>query len=227
MRNILIIIKHEIVTTLQKRSFWIMTILFPGLIIFFNVGTQLMAGSSFSEDNVQGILSGMNAPPEAIAYVDEANLIKRLPDVLPLSMLHSFASETEARAALKAGEFDSFFLITADYVTNGELIVITQDFRPFNTPNEDLLAFVLAYNLTGDEAMASALLNPYKRHPRTSPGPAKWQRPEQSTGLLCPVRHHVHFLLPHQHEQRLHAAKRFAGKRKPHSGNFTHQSAAA
>jgi len=160
MRNILIIVKHEIVTTLQKRSFWIMTILFPGLIIFFNVGTQLMASSSFNEENVQGILSGLNAPPEAIAYVDEANLIKRLPDALPLSMLHSFASETEARAALKAGEFDSFFLITADYVTNGELIVITQDFRPFNTPNEDLLAFVLAYNLTGDEAMASPLLNP-------------------------------------------------------------------
>lgn len=160
MHKILLVVKHEIITTLQKRSFWIMTFLFPAIIIFFNLGTQIIAGSSFDQEDVQGILAGTSTTPETIAYVDEAGLIDRLPASMSSATLQEFASETDARAALADGRFDYFFLIPADYVTNGELIVITRDFQPFNTPNENLLTFVLAYNLTGDEETAVALLDP-------------------------------------------------------------------
>ena len=160
MHKILLVVRHEIVTTLQKRSFWVMTILFPAIILVFNVGTQILARNSFSQEDVQGILAGAVDQNEIIAYVDESGLIKDRPAELPAAMLHAFAGEAEARAALAVGDYDYFFLIPADYVQSGRLIVITTDFQPLNTPNEDLLSFVLAYNLTGDEATAVALLDP-------------------------------------------------------------------
>ncbi|MBK8986069.1 MAG: ABC transporter permease [Chloroflexi bacterium] len=160
MRKILIVIKYEIVTTLQKRSFWVMTFLFPGLIIVFNLGIQVMAQNTFEQEDLQGILSDITTQPETTAYVDQAGLLRRLPASLPAETLHGFASEADARAALAAGQFDYFFLVPADYVSQGDLILITKDFRPLNTPNAELLTFVLTYNLTGDEATAVALLDP-------------------------------------------------------------------
>ena len=46
MRNIFLVVKQEIVTTLSKRSFWIMTFLFPAFIIALNIGTQIVAGNA-------------------------------------------------------------------------------------------------------------------------------------------------------------------------------------
>ncbi len=51
MRNILLVMKSEIVTTLSKRSYWIMTILFPLVIIILNVGTQMATNSSIAKNN--------------------------------------------------------------------------------------------------------------------------------------------------------------------------------
>jgi len=160
MHKIFLVVKHEIITTLQKRSFWIMTFLFPAIIIFFNVGTQVIAGSSFNNEDIESLIAGTGSTPQSVAYVDEAGLMDRLPASIPDGTLHQFASEADARAALESGEFEYFFVVPADYVDSGNLIVITRDFRPFNTPNEDLLSFVLAYNLTGDEETAVALLDP-------------------------------------------------------------------
>ena len=160
MHKIFLVVKHEIVTTLQKRSFWIMTFLFPAIIILFNVGTQVIAGSSFNDEDIESLIAGTGSAPQSVAYVDEAGLMDRLPASIPAGTLHQFASEADARAALESGEFEYFFVVPADYVDSGNLIVITRDFRPFNTPNEDLLSFVLAYNLTGDEETAVALLDP-------------------------------------------------------------------
>ncbi len=160
MRKLWLVIRHEIVTTLQKRSFWIATFVFPVLIIVFNLGTQLVARSSFDEEDLQSVLGGAGQTALTVAYVDEAGLIQTVPPSLPPAMLVAFADEAAARAALEQGEFDYFFLIPADYLTTGDLTVITRVFQPLNVPNEDLLGFVLAYNLTGDETTAVALQNP-------------------------------------------------------------------
>ena len=43
MRNIWIVIKHEIKSVIGKRSFWIMTFLFPLLIVGLNAGVQVLS----------------------------------------------------------------------------------------------------------------------------------------------------------------------------------------
>ena len=49
MRNVLLVIKHEIITTLQKRSFWILTFIFPAFILLLSVGTNAIAGRAIEE----------------------------------------------------------------------------------------------------------------------------------------------------------------------------------
>ena len=48
MHNVFLVIKHEIASMLSKRSFWVMTFLFPILVLGLNVG--VLSGTSARED---------------------------------------------------------------------------------------------------------------------------------------------------------------------------------
>ncbi|MFO7680990.1 MAG: ABC transporter permease [Chloroflexota bacterium] len=163
MRNIFIVIKHEFRTIMQTRSFWIMTFLFPLLIIGFNIGSQILAARAFPEEDLQNLLADLSgmAAPDPIAYVDEAGLVQETPpDIMP-ELLVRYPDEETAHAALLDGEIEQYFVIAADYVASGELVAVTREFQPLNVPNDDLLSYVLAYNLTdGDWETAVILINP-------------------------------------------------------------------
>jgi ABC-type Na+ efflux pump permease subunit len=60
MRNIYLVIKHEITTTLRKRSFWFTAFLFPLLIVGINVGVQLFVNRSV-KSNQASIPSAENS----------------------------------------------------------------------------------------------------------------------------------------------------------------------
>lgn len=174
MRNIFIVIKQEVVTTIGKPSFWFMTFLFPLLILGMNVGVQIATNRSIAErENWQpnaGAVTGEAdaAPPVAeaevilrtIGYVDQAGIIVGLPTAVPPTLFRSFPDEAAAQSALADGSIDQYFLVPADYLTGGEFILVEREFSPFGRGNDALFDYVLTYNLTGDESLAMALLNP-------------------------------------------------------------------
>lgn len=163
MRNIYIVIKHEFRTIMQTRSFWIMTFLFPLLIIGFNIGSQILAARAFPEEDLQNLLADLSgmAAPDPIAYVDEAGLVQETPPDISSELLIRYLDEETAHEALLDGAIDQYFVIAADYVASGELVAVTREFQPLNVPNDDLLSYVLAYNLTnGDWETAVTLINP-------------------------------------------------------------------
>lgn len=167
MRNISIVIKHEFRTILQKKSFWIMTFLFPILIIGFNVGAQLVAARSTSNEDLEELITEFdqltgNAAPDPIAYVDEAALLQTLPPDIGAEYLQAYSDVETAKIALMAEEIEQYFIIPADYLTSGEVIVITREFQPFNVPNEELISYAIAYNLTGDRDTAATLNHPLR-----------------------------------------------------------------
>ena len=49
MRNTILVIKHEIITTLSKRSFWVMTFIFPALIMGLSVGMQTIGTKAIEQ----------------------------------------------------------------------------------------------------------------------------------------------------------------------------------
>lgn len=159
MRNIYLVIKHEITTTLQKRSFWITAFLFPLLIVGINVGAQLLVIRSV--DSTPGLIpSAGTGRTRVIGYVDQAGLIKEIPADVPRGMLRSFEDEAAAQAAVEAGQMEEYVLIPADYMQTGELVVVQRNFRPLGSTPEDLFKYVIDANLTGDAALAAALSQP-------------------------------------------------------------------
>lgn len=167
MHNIFIIIQHEFRTILQKKSFWIMTFLFPLLIIGFNIGAQIVAARSSNNEDLEEIIgefeqmAGMTAP-DPIAYVDEADLMQTLPPDIGAEFLQAYPDAETAKTALLSEEIEQYFIIPVDYLSSGEVIVITREFQPFNVPNEELISYALAYNLTGDRDMAATLNHPLR-----------------------------------------------------------------
>jgi len=163
MRNTWIVLKHELKTTLAKRSFWLTTFIFPLLILALTLLPQALAGDAI-ESSQQALL----APPAsadgqhpAIGYVDPSGLVQRIPPDLPAGLLQRFDDEAAALAALQAGQVYQVYLAPADFMQSGQLVVIPNQFSPLvNTSNFDLLEYVLAYNLLGDADLARRAMWP-------------------------------------------------------------------
>jgi ABC-2 type transport system permease protein len=157
MRNILIVLKYEVITTLSKVSFWVMTFLFPAVVIILSLGSQLLVQSNLDEiqNEVPGSSTSQGGP--VYAYVDEAGLIQSLPEGLPLEMLNPYADLASAQADLEAGKIDAYMRIPAEYLETRELVWVQHTFNPMSNTPEDFFEYLINYNLLDDPQIASLL----------------------------------------------------------------------
>ena len=163
MRNVLLVIKYEIQTTLGKRSFWIMTFLFPLLIVGLNVGMQIVAQNAFDDEQVVGG-EQPGTPGEATGYVDQAGIIAQLPSGLPPGMVQSFPDKASAHAALQAGTITRYYLIPADWLQSGNVVMVASEFNIMGALTGDrLFEYIVSYNLVGDPVRASLAIDPTPR----------------------------------------------------------------
>ena len=160
MRNVMIVIKHEIRNTLGKPSFWLTTFLLPAVIMVFTFGAQFLSRSAFEEE--EDVLSGASESGAlTIGYVDDAGLIKALPPDIPATLVRAFPDEDAARAALTGGQLREFYVIPVDYVATGELVAVEKEFAPLgNLGTIDIFRYVVSYNLVGDAALARRVATP-------------------------------------------------------------------
>ena len=155
MRNTWLVIKHEIRSTLGKPSFWIMTFLFPLVMVGLQVVSQVLA-----RDMVEDAANA-TSDSEAIGYVDEAGLIQTIPTEIPSELLVAYPDQKSARAALENGNIKSYYLIPADFVASGDLVLVERDFSPFKSLiSSNPIRVVINANLVGDEALAELIVNP-------------------------------------------------------------------
>jgi len=160
MRNILLVIKHEIASMLSKRSFWIMTFLFPVLILGLNIGVQVMSRRAFESDP---IASGDGAPT-VVGYVDPSGLIAELPPSVPPDRFRAFSDEDAASAALQAGEIARYYIVPEDIVARGDVVLVDRTFRVFgDLSGMRHFEYLVSYNLVGDETTAALVLDPTPR----------------------------------------------------------------
>jgi len=175
MRTILLVIRQEIVTMLGKRSFWIMTFLFPLLIMILTFGSQFMAGRAMADTPPpvtapppgNGAETGEPEPiwpefrPSVSGYVDQSGLVQQHPPSVPYELLHPFADETAAQNALATGGIDRYYLILPNYLTSGEIVLVQEEFQVFGgIGTGQLLTYLINLNLVGDEMTAGLINNP-------------------------------------------------------------------
>jgi len=160
MRNVMIVIKHEIRNTLGKPSFWLTTFLLPAVIMVFSFGAQFLSRSAFETE--EDVLSGQGETGAvAVGYVDYAGLIKALPPEIPATLVQAFPDEETAQAALVDGQLREFYVIPADYVATGKLVAVEKEFAPLgNLGTIDILRYIVSYNLVGDAVLARRIATP-------------------------------------------------------------------
>ena len=172
MRDIWLVVKHDIGRTLRQRSFWIVTLVVPILLLGLNA-SQIIEGQERARAEAEaagpeGALAGLS--DLAIGLVDEAGLVREMPPNLPPNLFVRFENEELARAALEAGEVEQYVEVPADYVASGKVTVYDRNYQilrsgsgmgvGFGSDSEWILPYVINYNLTGDERLLTALRNP-------------------------------------------------------------------
>jgi ABC-2 type transport system permease protein len=159
MKNIWIVIKHEIITMVTKPSFWLTTFLLPAVIMGFSFGAQLIGQRMIPEEDE--IISGESERALAIGYVDHAGIITDLPESIPAAMVAAYSDEEAAATALRAGEISQYYVIAEDYIESGEIVAMEREFSLLGSiPQLTLFELIVNYNMIGDETVARRVANP-------------------------------------------------------------------
>ncbi len=166
MRIIWLVTKHDIGVTLRQRSFWIIAMLMPLLL----VGVQALLFVQGEKIGTQAGAAGTSQPstpaePASIGLVDLAGLVRQLPPSVSADPIVRFSDAASARRALQLGLVDQVLVVAQDYLESGRVTLYARNFQSQNggidTGGADVLvATLLDYNLSGDAALSAALQNP-------------------------------------------------------------------
>lgn len=161
MKKALLVMKTEIINTVLRPSFIIITfglpvIAFVLLTIFTNVG-----------DGGQESITNLIAPTidtDRQGYVDHSGIIQTFPSDLEMMdvELVAYPDEDSAHRALEQGEIPFYYIIPEDVVDSGEYAMVTSDFNPVSSGgNEWLMEWTLLVNMMGgDEELAAKVRFP-------------------------------------------------------------------
>ncbi|MEZ4767588.1 MAG: ABC transporter permease [Caldilineales bacterium] len=182
MHHIFLVLRHEIATTLRKRSFWFTTFIFPLLILAFSLIPQLLTDRFVGDDPVS-LLTGPAGAAQQIGYVDQAGILTTIPADLA-GLLEAFPDRAAADQALQAGAISQFYLLPADFMQTGEIVVVAPSLSPLaGEQNEGLLRRVVAANLLHDEQRADLVLSPLAGAQETAIAPAEVDNRASAAGF--------------------------------------------
>ncbi len=176
MNKMWIVLRYDIINRVTKASFWIGGFVIPLLALLVITGIGYVRDRALLEPG-----STPEPPvttPKTIGYVDEAQLLRQLPDGVDLSTVRAYADESAARAALEAGEIGVYYVIPADYLTTGKLMAYVKEFRPLDSDQtfpDPILKALLKFNLLdGDETRLALLEAPMRLKVETTAPPSAY-----------------------------------------------------
>jgi len=159
MKKTLLVMKTEIVNTVMRPSFIILTFGLP--LVGFLVMTVFTNMSDSGIESFESFI-GPSFVEEAQGYVDLGDTIKVIPSDVPEGALLAYPDEEAARQALESGEISSYYILPADVIESGELVVVQPDFSPLSgADNQWIMEWTLMVNLAGgDEELAAFIQYP-------------------------------------------------------------------
>ncbi|MCZ7663590.1 MAG: ABC transporter permease [Thermoleophilia bacterium] len=154
-----LVARNEMVTTLARRSFWVMALLFPAIIIAFSLGSQLIVQRTTGNSGLPEPGTPQSTAP--VGYVDQAGLLVEQPRGLPAGFLLSFPDEVQAGEALAAGRIARYYLLPPGALETGGIVRVETDFRPLSSMDVDsLMRYAVAFNLFQNQDRALAYVEP-------------------------------------------------------------------
>lgn len=147
MSKTLTIARHELLVTLKRTSFILVTLAVPLLML---VGYGVYQG-------VQHWYRPSEPTVEVIGYVDQAGGFDEYNNQIGATFI-PYPGEEEAKQALLAGETKEYFVISQDYLSSGSIIRYTRE-RELEPPPETMerIQDFLISNLIGEQAPPEVL----------------------------------------------------------------------
>jgi ABC-2 type transport system permease protein len=161
MTNIVKIIKHEILTTLGKRSFWIVTFFFPILVMGLSVGMQTVGKKAIedAEEAASSIEEAAAGLP--IGFIDDAGVLETVPDWLPEGYLIEYPDRETANEDLDGGKINQYYFIPDDFFTTGKIILIDRNFQPLrSSSNAEIFENILMGSMIEKDPLGQFINNP-------------------------------------------------------------------
>jgi len=152
MSKIALITKHEFLAVVRRKSFVIMTLLFPVIALIAMGAFQLIQNLGDDTEEIQ-----------AIGYIDEIGIFTDDTDQSNIVLVY-YDSEDEAQSALTDGDIKEYFIIPEEYVTTGLISRFTLE-RELEAPGETIWvmkSFLLGNLLKGEtsQEIAERVKNP-------------------------------------------------------------------
>ena len=146
MNKTLIIFRHELLVTLKRTSFILVTLAAPLLML---LGYGVYQG-------VQNWYHPSEPETKTIGYVDQAGGFDQYLDLGATFV--RYPDEEEARQSLLSGEISEYFVIPSDYVRTGLIVRYTmkRELEPPSQTMESIRGFLIS-NLIGGETSAEVL----------------------------------------------------------------------
>lgn len=160
MNKAILILRHELLTTLRRRSFLLVTFGVPLALIVvlaaLSLGTDVPGGGHGAAMQQGSSWSSVEG------YVDHSGLVRAIPRAVPLGRLLAFATEAEAQEALAAGRIAAYYVVPANYLEQGELLYVYPDSRPLVADGQEgtMVTTLFVNLLAGDEQLAERVWNP-------------------------------------------------------------------
>jgi ABC-2 type transport system permease protein len=155
------VIRHELITTLSRRSFLLISFGIPlAAVLIFAVISIVGSDTSSSVDATANMEASTELEVEG--YVDQAGLIDAIPEQIPSDHLLAYINEEQAQQALEAGEIEAYYVIPEDYIEQGEFIYIHPTYSPTSSDGQEwMMRQTLLVNLLdGDTELAEKVWNP-------------------------------------------------------------------
>jgi ABC-2 type transport system permease protein len=152
MRKTILVLRNEILTAFQSKSFLFFAFGVPLIAAVIVVGISVIKGDT-PDASVEPADSTETSQLQVEGYVDHSGLIKALHPDVPPGILVAFPDEPSARQALDAGQIAAYYVIPSDYVESGDLVYINPGYRPASSEGQSwVMRRTLFANLLGNDA---------------------------------------------------------------------------
>ena len=140
MNKTLLLAKHELLITIRRRAFIILTLAFPILALLGLLAAQIIPGTIKPSTEI-----------EQIGYVDEVGIFNESISQGNLSLV-SFNTEEDAKNALIDKDIREYFIIPPDYISTGliQMYTLKNDVEPGGTTQTIIRNFLLSNLLKGN-----------------------------------------------------------------------------
>jgi ABC-2 type transport system permease protein len=139
MKKTLLVLRHEVITILSSRSFLLVSFGIPLLSTLIFLVVSRISKSSTASSVVSQIFTTQQEMKKNEGYVDQAGIIKQLPEGYSAEQYIAFSDEASARRALEEDQIAAYYVVPPDYVAKGQLVYIRPDFNPMSAAGKSFM----------------------------------------------------------------------------------------